>query len=309
VWLLGSTAIGTAAEYRIGPEDVLEVKFWQDPTLNSTVRVGLDGKISLDIIGEIQAAGRTIQDLQTDIVHQMSRFNKRISQAVVQVKEYNYQYVFVYGQVNRPGKLTFEEIPDLLSVLNEAGWVTEKGDLSRVNIIRGGDRSGEVEVVDVAAAIADGKVDGLPKLKRQDAVDVPETPEGITPPSIGQLATRRNVIYVMGAVKTPGPIAYQENLDILEALAMAGGQSETADLSKTRVIRKDGLYGQSMTVDLEKYAKTGTPARYILSKEDVCVVPVQGRSFMDRNLGTIVTILGAATSAVLLYENLKPSDK
>jgi hypothetical protein len=45
-----------------------------------------------------------------------------------------------------------------------------------------------------------------------------------------------------------------------------------------------------------------------MRKEDVCVVPFRKQSFMSRNLGTFVTILGAATSAVLLYENLKPAD-
>jgi len=308
-WLVSSGAVVTAAEYRIGPEDVLEIKFWQDPTLNSIVRVRLDGKISLDIVGEIDAAGRTTQDLQTDIVRQMSRLNKRISQAVVQVKEYNYQHVFVYGQVNRPGKLTFEAIPDLLAVLNEAGWVTEKGDLSRVSIIRGGDQAGEVEVVDVAAVVAAGQVDRLPRLNRQDAVDVPAAPEGMTPTDIGQMAARRNVIYIMGAVKTPGPIAFQENMDIMEVLAMAGGHSETADLRRTVVVRKDGYYGQSLRIDLEKYAETGVPARHVMHKEDICVVPFRREGWFSRNIGSIVTVLGAATSAVLLYENLKPKDQ
>jgi len=46
-----------AEPYRIGPEDVLEIRFWQDPTLNAQVRVRDDGKIAIDIIGELQATG------------------------------------------------------------------------------------------------------------------------------------------------------------------------------------------------------------------------------------------------------------
>ena len=49
----------TAAEYIIGPEDVLEISFWQDQQLNTTVRVSLEGKITLDIIGQIEAGGKT----------------------------------------------------------------------------------------------------------------------------------------------------------------------------------------------------------------------------------------------------------
>jgi len=307
--LLCSATAAAAEEYRIGPEDMLQIKFWQDPVLNTTVRVTQDGKVSLDIVGEIEAAGKTIQDLQTEIVRRMSRLNNRISQCVVQVTEYNYQHVFVYGQVNSPGKKTFEEIPDLLTILNEAGWITELGDLSRVNIIRGGDRAGQVEVIDVAAAMASGVVANLPKLNRRDAIDVPSSPAGVAPPDIGRMATRKNIVYVMGAVHTPGPIRYQDNLDVMEALAMAGGHTDMADLKHTKLISKDGYYGQTMLVDLEKYALTGTPARHIMRKEDVCVVPFRKQSFMSRNLGTFVTILGAATSALLLYENLKPADE
>ncbi len=303
--LLGGAAT-TSAEYKIGPEDVLQIKFWQEPTLNSSVRVSQDGKIVLDIIGEIEAAGQTVQDLQMDIVNRMSRLNRRISQAVVQVVEFNYQHVFVYGQVNNPGKITFEEIPDLLAILNEAGWITATGDLSRVSIIRGGERAGQVEVVDVSGAMANGTVDQLPKLSRTDAIDIPSTPVGILPPDLGRLTTLKNVIYVLGAVNTPGPIRFEENLDIMEALALAGGHTGEADLRHTKIVSKDGNYGQSIHYNLEKYVATGSPARYIMHKEDVCIVPFRKQGFMSRNLGTFVTILGAATSAVLLYENLKP---
>lgn len=304
--LLSGGAATNSAEYRIGPEDVLQIKFWQEPTLNSSVRVNQDGKIVLDIVGEIEAAGHTIQDLQIDIVNRMSRLNRRVSQVVVQVTEFNYQHVFVYGQVNNPGKKTFEEIPDLLAILNEAGWITATGDLSRVNIIRGGERAGQVEVVDVSGAMANGTVDQLPKLLRTDAIDIPSTPVGIPPPDLGRLTTRKNIIYVLGAVNTPGPIRFEENLDLMEAIALAGGHTGDADLKHAKIVSKDGYYGQSLHFDIERYIATGTPARHIMRKEDVCIVPFRKQGFMTRNLGTIVTILGAVTSAVLLYENLKP---
>ena len=96
---------------------------------------------------EFQAAGKTTIELQNDIVRQMSRLNTRVSQAVVRVIDYQYQYVFVKGQVLNPGKLTFEEIPDLWTIINEAGGITETGDLTRVTIIRGGTDAGKIEAV------------------------------------------------------------------------------------------------------------------------------------------------------------------
>ncbi len=306
--LLGCSASGLAAEYLIGPEDVLEIRFWQQPDLNSTVKVTLDGMIAVDIVGEIVAVGKTAEELQNDIVRRVSRLNKNVSQAVVRVTDYNYLHVFVAGHVNEPGKKTFEEIPDLVTIINEAGWITEFGDLSRVTIIRGGDRAGEVEVVDVGAAIASGNVGDLPAVYRQDAIDVPSTPAGIPSADIIRQTKKKNMVYVLGAVNTPGRIQFTENMDVLEAMALAGGPTDNANLSEARVITRDGFYGQTIHIDLDKYIETGTPARYTLRREDAFVIPARRGGFFGSNIGTIATVLGMVTSAVLLYETLKPED-
>lgn len=305
--LVGGAA---AQEYTIGPGDVLQLSFWQDPTLNTTVRVGQDGYISVDIIGRIEAAGKTPLQLQDDIVRQMSRLNNRISQAVVRVTEYNYRYVFVTGQVNEPGKLTFEQIPDLVTILNEAGWITPQGDLSRVTIIRGGEEAGDVQVVDVAAAIASGDVASLPAIHRQDAIDVPLTPAGIPSQALAVQAQRKNVLYVTGAVNTPGPIRFEKNLDVYDAIAMAGGPTEIAELDDVKVLSKDLRYAQSYQIDLHEYSKTGSPARYILRQEDHVVVPARrSGGFLGSTIGTVATALGVVTSAVLLYQALSEDDQ
>jgi polysaccharide export outer membrane protein len=303
VWVVITANWCFAQEYKIGPEDVLEINFWQDPTLNSVVRVSRDGKVSLDIVGQIEAAGKTTSQLQTDIVRQISRLNKRISQAVVRVVEYNYQYVFVSGQVNDPGKKTFEEIPELWTIINEAGGITEIGDLSRVTIIRGGDEAGQVEVVNVAEAIARGNLDNLPKIRRQDAIEIPRTPAGLPSGELTRQIERKNLFYVVGAVTNPGPIQFEENTDILEALALAGGYTENADLKKVKIITKDGFYGQTLEFDLKKYSETGALPRYIMRREDTFIVP-QRRSFLGINLATVATFIGVVTSAIIIYDRL-----
>jgi polysaccharide export outer membrane protein len=301
IMLVGAVVQG-AEGYRIGPGDLIEIRFWQDATLNVEVRVGRDGVINMDIIGEVQAAGKTTAELQTDIVRRMSRLNSRISQAVVRVIDYQYQYVFVKGQALNPGKLTFEEIPDLWTIINEAGGITEIGDLTRVTIIRGGEDAGKIEVVNVIEAIESGNFDQLPKIRREDTIEIPRTPSGIPSADLSQQVSRKNVIYVIGAVNVPGPITFQDDVDILEALALAGGPVLDADLKKARVVTKDGYYAQTIQVDLDKYTKTGIPARYILKKEDTFIVPYRRDSFLGIGLGTAATVLGIITSAVIIYE-------
>ncbi len=309
LWLLflflGRTG---AAEYKIGPGDVLEIRFWQDASLNSVVRVNQDGKISLDVVGEIEAAGKTTSQLQYDIVRQISRLNKRISQAVVRIVEYNYQYVFVSGQVNEPGKKSFEEIPDLWTIINEAGGVTEIGDLSRVTIIRGGEEAGKVEVVNVAEAIAKGEVDKLPKIRRGDTIEIPRTPLGLPSGELAQSIEKKNFFYVVGAVNNPGPIAFEENTDLLDALALAGGYTENADLKKVKVITKDGYFGQALEFNLEKYTELGAPARYVLRKEDTFIIPAKRGGLWGISLGAVATFVGVVASAILIYDRLTQED-
>ncbi len=304
VLMLVYSAAMAAEGYRIGPGDLLEIRFWQDATLNVDVRVGQDGMISLDIVGQMKAGGKATTEFQNDIVKEMSRLNTRISQAVVRVIDYQYQYVFIKGQVITPGKLTFEEIPDLWTIINEAGGISEIGDLTRVTIIRGGRDAGRVEVVNVIEAIESGKLDALPKIRRQDTIEIPRTPAGIPSADIGRQVTRKNVIYVIGAVTTPGPISFQEDVDMMEALALAGGPTLDADLRKARIITKDGFYAQTIQVDLDEYSKSGMPARYIMKKEDTFVLPYRRAGFLGVGLGTVAAVLGIITSAVIIYDLL-----
>lgn len=298
-----------AYEYKIGADDVLEIRFWQDQGLNAAVRVGIDGKITLDIIGQIEAAGKTTEQLQNDIVRQISRLNTKISQAVVRVTAFNYQHIFIKGQINLSGKFSFEEIPNLWTIINEAGGITEFGDLSRVTIIRGGDESGKVEIVNVLLAIEKGELDKLPKIRRQDTIELPRTQIGLPADDIGDHAIGgKKVIFVIGAVNAPGPFKFEENLDILDVLNLAGGPTADADLKKTLLITKDGLYNQSIQIDLNKYSLQGTMPRYILKDEDTFIIPNKSSGFLGLNLGTIVPILGIITSGLLIYDQLKPSD-
>jgi len=298
----------TAAEYRIGPEDMLELSFWQDQQLNATVRVSLEGKITLDIIGQIEAAGKTTEELQNDIVRNISRLNKNISQVVVRVVTFNYNHIFISGEVETPGKKTFEEIPGLWTIINESGGITEFADLSRVAIIRGGDQAGQVEIVNVREAIASGNLRNLPKIRRQDTIEIPRRLYGLTSSEITQPVEKKNVIYVVGAVNTPGPVEFEENIDFLEILALAGGPTPDANLKKARVLTKDGQYAQSYQVNLEEYVETGRPARYILKNEDTFVIPQKSGGFFSGGVTTWVALIGGLTSAVVLYELLKPAE-
>lgn len=293
--------------YIIGPGDELEIKFWQDETnrLDATVQVRQDGMISLDVIGEIKAAGLTTAELERNIVRQISRYNKAISQTVVRVVEYGYQKVYLSGQVLNPGKYTFEKIPDLWTLINEAGGVTEFGDLSRVLVIRGADSTRRVEIVNVAEAVSRSTIEDLPKVFSGDAVEVSKMPAGLPARTLSLPAEVRNVFYVTGAVNTPGPYTLEDNTDLLDAIAVAGGPAESADLEKVKVISKDGFNAQVVKFNLKKYTESGTPGRYIIRPEDNIVLERRRGGILGMgSMADVVTVLGAATTALILYDRL-----
>jgi protein involved in polysaccharide export with SLBB domain len=292
-------------QYIIGPEDVLEIKFWQENSLDATIKVREDGKISLDIIGEVDAAGLTTSDLEKKLVKQLSRYNKAITSAVVRVVQYGSQKVFVTGQVLSTGKYTFEQIPDLWTLINEAGGVTEFGDLSRVLLIRGGSHAGEVAVVNVASLVAGGKVKDLPKVQAGDAIEVPRTTAGLPAVSLSDQTEAKKIFYISGAVLEPGIKVLEQNMDILDGISMAGGASDNADLTKVTVISKDGLQTQIMKINMERFTETGRPGRYMIRPEDTIILSRKSRGFLGMgSIGDWVAAIGAISTIIFIYDRL-----
>lgn len=302
----------TKAEgYVIGPGDVLEIKFWQDNTHDAIVTVRQDGKISLDIIGEVEASGLTTNELENQIIRQMSRFNKAISQAVVRVSSYGNLKVFVSGQIQNPGKYTFEVIPDIWTLINEAGGITETGDLTRVTIIRGGDRSGQVEVVNVSDLMTSGRRDALPKVYSEDTIEIPPAPAGLPGRTVSERASGKNLFYAIGEINLPGHHDLVENIDLLDAIALAGGPTPDANLKTVTVITKNGLKTQTLEFNLKKYNRSGEPGRYFIRPEDTIIMGQKRSGFLGLGGGLtdLVTVLGAASTAVLLITTLNSDDE
>jgi polysaccharide export outer membrane protein len=304
--IFGLAADVSAQSYQIGPEDVLDIRFWQDRTLDVVVKVRQDGKISLDLAGEIDVAGLTTAELEKAIVRQVSRYNSAISQVVVKVIEYNNLKVFLSGQIRTPGKRTYEKIPDMWTIINEAGGVTEYGDLTRVLIIRGGKDAGKVEVVNVSALVTSGRIKELPEIHSEDTIEIPRTPAGLPSTTLSdQASPQRNLFYVIGEVLRPGVQTLEKNTDLLDAIALAGGPSEFANIKDVKVITKDGYKTQTMKVNLKKYQDTGKPGRYMVRSEDTIVMGRRGRGFLGiDSVAGWVGVLGGVGSLVLIADRL-----
>ena len=85
---------------------------------------------------------------------------------------------------------------------------------------------------------------------------------------------------------------------------MAGGPTDAADLEHTQLVLKDGNYAQTVRLDLEGYSRSGRPARYIMMKEDLVIVPTRREGFLSSGVGRVGTLLTVITTTFLLYDRL-----
>lgn len=122
-------------EYFLGPEDVIQVWIWKEPDLSTTAVVRPDGKLSLPLIGELQAGGKSAMQIQEEIRTSLRGF---LSDPVVTVivKEINYPKISVLGNVNKPDVYKIKQKLTVLDAIAMAGGFTEFAKRDRVTVIR-----------------------------------------------------------------------------------------------------------------------------------------------------------------------------
>jgi polysaccharide export outer membrane protein len=159
------------AEYVIGREDVIAVEVWKDPSLSAKVPVRPDGKISLPMIGEVQAEGRTAGDLKSEITQ---RLKPMVEQPVVSVmvSEINAAKFYVLGEVAHPGAFPVRGQVSVIQALALAGGPTEYADPRSVVVIRPGRNGKEARYKVDAKDVLAGHARALP-LEPGDTVYVP----------------------------------------------------------------------------------------------------------------------------------------
>jgi polysaccharide export outer membrane protein len=138
----GRPVVDPATQYVIGPEDVLSIVFWRDKEMSTQVKVRPDGKISLPLLDEVQAAGLTPADLRAYLIQESKRFFGNPAVTVV-VQEINSRKVFITGQVVKPGPYVIATPTTVLQVIAMAGGLKDFADSKNITIVRqeGGQRS------------------------------------------------------------------------------------------------------------------------------------------------------------------------
>jgi polysaccharide biosynthesis/export protein len=126
-------------DYVIGPEDMLQVSVWKNEAMSRTLPVRPDGKISLPLLHDVQAAGLTPLQLRDKLAAALAEFmpNPEVSVTVMEVKSYR---VSVLGEVQKPGVLQLKAPTTVLEALALAGGFKDFASPSKIVIFRKDDR-------------------------------------------------------------------------------------------------------------------------------------------------------------------------
>lgn len=130
-----ATPATTDPAYIIGPQDVLDVNVWKEPEMTRVVPVRPDGKITLPLINDVQAAGSTPQQLASVVTDKLRKFITE-PQVTVIVTQINSQRVFVIGEVLRAGAFPLVPGTTVLQALANAGGFTTFANVKKIHVMR-----------------------------------------------------------------------------------------------------------------------------------------------------------------------------
>lgn len=122
-------------EYKIGPQDVLKIDVWKEEQLTRTVPVRPDGKITLPLLNDVQAAGLTPLELAGVITDGLKKFINS-PQVTVSVSEINSRRIYVTGEVLRPGAFPLLPGMTVLQALSSSGGFTQFARVKNIYVLR-----------------------------------------------------------------------------------------------------------------------------------------------------------------------------
>ncbi|MEX5216537.1 MAG: polysaccharide biosynthesis/export family protein [Nitrospiraceae bacterium] len=135
------SSLTVTPDYIMGPEDVLEITVWKNADLSKQVQVRPDGRISLPLIGDVSAVGKTAAQLTEEISLKLKSYMENPTVSIV-VREVNSYQIYVLGEVNSPGKYPLKSKTTLLQAITIAHGFTQVAARNKIVVFRFG-RDGE----------------------------------------------------------------------------------------------------------------------------------------------------------------------
>jgi polysaccharide export outer membrane protein len=131
--------VAPAQAYKIGPLDVLNIVVWRNPEVSGAATVRPDGYVSMALIGEVKAAGKTPQQLSEEIKQSLSKMvlDPVVNVVVTSALNVNADQIRIVGEASRPQAILYRQSMTLLDVMLMAGGLTNVADGNNAVLVRG----------------------------------------------------------------------------------------------------------------------------------------------------------------------------
>ena len=280
-------------DYILGPGDLLEIRVFQVEELNTTVRVGLTGTITLPLLGQLRAADLTPLELQFKIANRLAEKYVQDPQVTIFVQEYQNQPVSIIGAVEKPGVYQLTTRKTLIEMLSLAGGLAKKNTqpAGRTVLITRPEGFGDLQPADGLEVLGPHKVAvnlrGL-LYSQQEHLNIQIRPRDII------IVSKADVIYVAGEVKQPGGFVLddEEKVTVLQALAMARGFDRYPAKGSARIIRRfeDGSR-QEIPVHLGKILKGKSPDPLLIANDILFIPSSKGKGAAMRGTEAVISVV------------------
>jgi len=259
-------------DYKIGPEDLLEISVFEDEKLNKTVRVSSQGNISLPLLGVLRVKGLTANEMEREIRDLLAEKYLQDPHVGVFIKEYRNQRISVIGMVEKPGVYDVTGQKMILDMLTLAGGLKEDAGpllfLIRSPFLQEGAPGGQKEssepapqtlVIRLEALLVRGDLAANALVVHGDVINIP--PSG--------------KVFVGGAVVKPGGFPLKgKKLTVSQAIALAEGLKPESSGSEARIYRYSGKGDEKEAIPVDVLRiQDGLAEDPYLQEGDMLIVP------------------------------------
>lgn len=220
------------SEYILGAEDEIEISVFRHDELKLKNEISQTGKINYFLVGDIEASGLTQFQLRDKVQRALSRFVKN-PKVVIRITQYRSHKVYILGQVKTPGMYRIKNGYTLVEGLSRAGGITREAYLDGAYIVR----QGKILLVNFYELIVKGNTDENIPLADGDLVYIPDN--------------RDQKVYVLGEVNRQSAVSVRNGLNLLGAIAEAGGFTRDAKKNSLIVMRGNLSKPEIMKINVE----------------------------------------------------------
>jgi len=249
-------------DYIIGVQDSVNVTVWENADLTGKFTVQSDGAITLPLVGRVKAAGLSLRGFEMQLTRALADGFLIEPRVAVTLDSHRGRRIFIFGAVSSPGAYALPEGQTLIEALVRAGYASA----SQVVVVRPKrpssgptlpENAGDAEVIrvnlkELEKDVEQGSLARNIPLHDGDTVFIPRSDP-----------TR---IFVTGQVRNPGAYSITENTSVLQAVALAGGVTESAAINRLRIMRIVDGKQKTLNVKITDVVQPGdtlvVPERY-----------------------------------------------